>query len=201
MKRFFTFLTTILFAAATITPASAQTKGEWDIKGGLGWFSVPDVMGALIAGLGTAFGNPEGSQREDFVPLLNPNIELHYGINNWFALGGSLSVGYSSAKSVEAGGSVNKSATALYPSLMVSAKTTYLRSGAFSMYGSWGIGIMALMAEQWSVDGSDNNNNFAIAPMGNLYPLGLSYGGRTGGFLEAGWGAKGFVNVGIYHVF
>ena len=202
MKRFFVFLTTILFAAATIAPASAQQRGEWSIKGGVGWYSVPDVVGALVAGLSTAFGNPEGAESQGFIPLLNPNIEVHYGINDWLALGGSLSVGYSSAKVVLTDtGALNKSASAFYPSLVFSAKTQYFRSGAFAMYGSWGVGAMALAAKQWSSDGSNNNNSFGIMPMGNLYPLCFSYGGRTGGFAELGWGAKGFANVGVYHVF
>lgn len=202
MKRFFAFLTTILFAVATIAPASAQTKGEWSIKGGVGWYSVPDVIGALVAGLSTAFGNPEGTERQDFILLLNPNVEAHYGINDWLALGGSLTVGYSSAKSVFTDtGSVYQSASALYPSLMFSAKTQYFRSGAFAMYGSWGVGAMALAAKQWSADGNTSNNNFAVAPMGNIYPLCFSYGGLTGGFVELGWGAKGFANVGVYCAF
>ncbi|MBP3382395.1 MAG: hypothetical protein J6K78_00610 [Tidjanibacter sp.] len=202
MKRFFTFLTTILFAVATIAPASAQQRGEWSIKGGVGWYSLPDIIGALVAGLSTAFGNPEGTERQDFILLLNPNVEAHYGINDWLALGGSLTVGYSSAKSVFTDtGAMNKSASALYPSLMFSAKTQYFRSGAFAMYGSWGVGAMALAAKQWSADGNTSNNNFAVAPMGNIYPLCFSYGGRTGGFAELGWGAKGVVNVGVYCAF
>lgn len=202
MKRIFAFLTTLLFVFATIAPASAQQRGEWSIKGGVGWYSVPDVIGALVAGLSTAFGNPEGAESQGLILLLNPNIEAHYGINDWLALGGSLSVGYSSAKVVLTDtGAVNKSASAFYPSLVFSAKTQYLRSGAFTMYGSWGVGAMALAAKQWSADGSNNNNSFGIMPMGNFYPLCFSYGGRTGGFAEFGWGAKGFANVGVYHVF
>ena len=201
MKRFFTILATLAVASATITPASAQVKGEWSIKGGIGWYSLPDIVGVLIAGFGS-IDTTEGTSSQAFAPLLNPNVEFHYGFNDWFALGGSLTTGLTSAKSTfEDSGATNKSVFALYPTLCVNAITTYFRSGKFSMYVSWGVGIMGLFSRQTGTDISDSSLQFGIVPMGNIYPLSFTYGGRTGGFAELGWGAKGFVNLGVYHVF
>ena len=201
MKRFFTILATLAVASATITPASAQVKGEWSIKGGIGWYSLPDIVGVLIAGFGS-IDTTEGTSSQAFAPLLNPNVEFHYGFNDWFALGGSLTTGLTSAKSIITNtGTVNKSVFALYPTLCVNAITTYFRSGKFSMYGSWGVGVMGLFSRQTGTDISDSSLQFGIVPMGNIYPLSFTYGGRTGGFAELGWGAKGFVNLGVYHVF
>ena len=69
------------------------------------------------------------------------------------------------------------------------------------MYGSWGVGAMGFFIDQWTADGSNNINSAAITIMANAYPLCFSYGGRTGGFAELGLGAKGVLNVGIYHAF
>lgn len=202
MKRFFSIVAVALLSLATLTPASAQRRGEWMIKGGLGELSLPDIVGVLATGLSVSFDSTEGTETKEFAPLLNPNVEILYGINNWFALGASVSAGYCSAKSVFVNtGGTNKSSKAFYPSLQLCAKTTYFRSGRFSMYGSWGVGAMGFFVDQWTADGSNNLNSDAITIMGNAYPLCFSYGGRTGGFAELGWGAKGFVNVGIYHAF
>lgn len=202
MKRIFSIVAVALLGLATLTPASAQQRGEWSIKGGLGWFSAPDLVGVLATGLSVSFDNTEGTETDEFAPLLNPNIEVLYGINNWFALGGSLSLGYCSAESeFVATDAINKSSKAFYPSLQLCAKTTYFRSGRFSMYGSWGVGAMGFFIDQWTADGSNNINSGAVTIMGNAYPVCFSYGGRTGGFAELGWGAKGFVNVGIYRAF
>lgn len=202
MKRFFTILATIMFASATIAPASAQTKGDWSIKGGVGWLSLPDFVGALVAGLGS-IDTTEGTKHKELTLLLNPNVEILYGCNDRFAVGLSASAGFIMSQSViEATGVVNKQATAFYPTLCVAAKTTYFRRGQFSMYGSWGLGVSAMVIEQSGADVENNGPNTALTPMGNLYPLSFSYGSsRTGGFAEVGWGAKGIVNVGIYHVF
>lgn len=201
MKRLFTFFATILVAVATIAPVSAQERGEWSIRGGVGWFSLPDFVGALVVGLGSIDGT-EGTTSHDFVPMLNPNVELLYGCNNWLSVGGTLSVGYASATSkFDDTGAVNKQAWALYPSLGVAAKTRYFQSGKFSMYGSWSLGVIVLMSEQSGAEITERGVNTAAVVMGNAYPLCFSYGGDTGGFLEAGWGFKGIVNLGVYHNF
>lgn len=200
MKRFFTFFAAILLASATITPSAAQQVGQWSVRGGVGWFSLPDFIGILVAGFGTAFNNPEGSERQEFIPLLNPSIEAHYSFNEWFALGGSLACGYASSKSTHIeSGALNKKVWAAYPTLCVSAQTTYFRKGKFSMYGLWGLGVTAMFSQQTSEDSSaEHNTSVVVAPMGNLYPLGISFGNNIGGFAEFGWGTKGIVNIGAY---
>ena len=199
MRRFLAFLMMAGVMLGTSHSVVAQQRGEWSVKGGVGWFSLPDFFGSLVAGLGS-IDTAEGVKHQEFVPLLNPNVEVYCGINDWLALGGSVAVGYASAKSVfSETGVVNKSVEALYPTLCISVQTRYFSIGKFSMYGSWGAGVMMLISSQKTPE--ENNNQVGVIPMVNLYPLGLSYGGDLGGFLEAGWGAKGFVNLGVYYNF
>lgn len=161
---------------------------------------MPDIFGLLIAGFGS-IDTTEGTSSRDFIPLLNPNVEVLFGVNSWLSLGGSLAVGYASAESVlDTSGVVNKSMKTLYPTLTFAAQTQYFSSGRFAMYGSWGLGVMAVYAQQRSQEeGVGNNTSFAATLMGNAYPLCFSYGntGEVAGFVELGWGAKGIVNVGI----
>lgn len=196
MKRLFTFLMIAALTLGTSQTLVAQ-DGKWSTKVGAGWYSVPDFVGALITGLGT-IDTTEGTSSHDFIPLINPNIELVYGVNDWISLGGYLSVGYASAESrFEATGTVNKSTESFYPTLLFSAETRYFTSGWFSMYGSWGIGAMALFSQQ--LFEGDTNTQFAVAPMANVYPLGFAFevNHNLAAFLEIGLGAKGFFNVGV----
>lgn len=199
MKRFFTFLIIAALTLGVSQPLLAQGKDYWSIKGGVGWVSVPDFVGALVASLGS-IDNTEGITRHEFAPLRNPNIEVLFNANDWFSIGASCLVGYSSTRTVfDDTGAVSKSASAFYPSVILTADTRYISKGRFTVYGSWGIGAMAMWITQRSMDGSTNNDNFTASVMGNVYPLCFSYkpGNSVSGYLELGWGAKGIVNVGI----
>lgn len=200
MKRFFTTLMVVVLSAAALAPAKAQTKGEWSIKGGVGYLSLPDLICGLAVGLGS-MDMTEGVENESFALMTNPTVEFHYGLNNWFALGGSVTVGYASAKSVfPETGVVNKTISCIYPSVCLSAITRYFTNGKFSMYGSWGLGAVAISTEQTS-QSNGSSSQMTVAPMANVYPLCFSVGGSIGGFCELGWGAKGFANVGAYFNF
>lgn len=199
MKRFFTILIAMSVMLGASQHLMAQEDGEWRVKGGVGWFSMPDFLGGLVAGLGS-IDTTDGVEHSSFAPMLNPNLEIYYGISDWFSMGLSLGVGYAGAETryVDTG-AISKSSESIYPSLCIASQTRYFSSGKFAMYGSWGVGLMLLHYKQY-YDGSEHRQA-KIAPMTSLYPLCFSYGGSTGGFLEAGWGSKGFVNVGVYYNF
>ena len=199
MKRFVTFLAMVGLMLSLSQPIEAQERGQWQVKGGVGWFSLPDIFGNLVASLGS-IDTTEGVEYNEFAPMLNPNVEVYCGINDWFALGGSFALGYANFGSKFVGtGAISRSAEALYQTLCVAAQTRYFSMGEFSMYGSWGAGVMALISNQKTP--GENDIQASVIPMVNLYPLSLSNGGDLGGLWEAGWGAKGFVNVGVYYNF
>lgn len=199
MKRFFTLVLAAVLLLSTSQVLNAQGRDYWSIKGGVGWVSVPDFVGALVAGLGS-IDSTEGVSRQEFAPLLDPNIEVLFNANDWLSLGASFLVGYSSTRTVfDDTGATSKSASAFYPSVIFTIDTRYASKGRFTVYGSWGIGAMAMWITQRSMDGSTNNDNFAASTMGNVYPLCFSYkpGNSVSGYVELGWGAKGIVNIGV----
>ena len=187
----------LVLATTAITPAKAQAKGEWSIKGGVGFLSLPDLVLGLAVGLGS-IDDTEGVVREDFTPMLDPTLEFHYGVNNWLSLGGSATIGYLSAQTVLGNtGAVNKSIECFYNTLCVSAISRYFTAGKFSMYGSWGVGAMVVSTVQTSRS-NGSSSQFAGTLMANAYPLCFSVGDSIGGYCELGWGAKGFVNAGMF---
>lgn len=199
MKRIICILAVAALVVGAPQKVVAQERGELSVRGGVGWYSTPDFIGALASGLGTMSGE-DGTVHQSFVPLLNPNIGLYYGVNDWLSLGGSATLGYSTARRVfEGSGVVEKSVEVIYPSLIVAAQTKYYTEGKFSIYGTWGLGAMAFISEQF-YDGSVESD-FNVSIMADVYPLSFSYGGDLGGFLEVGWGSRGFVNIGVYRNF
>ena len=205
MRRFLTLLATLAVGLTPLSPASAQNTHTWQLKGSAGLFSLPDFVGLLVVGFGSIDTTDEVT-RHEFTPVTNLSFEAHRFVNEWFALGGSLSVGYASAYTRFAnGGAISRRASALYPTLCLAATTRYFESNRFAMYGSWGVGATALLVDQYSANSSSANDDdtpsTGITLMGNLYPLCLSYGESSGIYVEVGWGAKGIVNVGGFFNF
>jgi hypothetical protein len=194
MKRVFCILVVVGLLLGGSQSASAQKSGEIVVKGGVGYLSLYDLLGSLVVGLGTISGDKE-SNSESFVPMLNPNLSVYWGVTDKMAVGASLSFGYSSGRVVTETGAVSRSMKVLYPSLCFDVYTTYYRSGKFSFYGMYGAGPMLYMSEQ--TDEGVTTRKYELLPAGQCYPIGFSYGGKISGFIEGGWGAKGLVNAGI----
>lgn len=199
MKRFFRLIMmVVLMAFASLAPAKAQQKGDLHVKAGIGFFSVTDYLGLLLAGFGS-IDTTEGVSHHDFITLFNPSVEVEYHFSPHFSLGGFLATGYADAWStLDATGQINKRATVFYPTLGVSCTTRYFRSGNFSMYGSFGVGVALVTFRQTTPDEGRGNLQFNPIPMANAYPLGFKFGDTKGLFVEAGWGSKGLVNIGAF---
>ena len=195
MKRFLM----ILLAAAMVlstTTATAQQRGDWHVRGSAGVLSLPDIFGVIVVGFGSIDSN-ENVERHEFIPLTSPTVEVNYWLNDKVALGGSLSVGCAASWSkFTDSGQTSRSVSAVYPTLCLSAQTRYFRKGNVMMYGSWGVGAMTVVVNQYDVDNGGRETSLGASLMGNIYPVCFQFGQGKGLFVELGWGAKGVVNVG-----
>lgn len=89
--------------------------------------------------------------------------------------------------------------------VLPSADFTYFKSGIFKLYGGVGLGAMVGIKNQKSLttDGGDYLKNNKLDKNGaylayQINPLGVRIGSeRIGAFVEAGYGVKGLVNVGL----
>lgn len=196
MKKFLIFLA-VLGIGLT---ASAQPNDNKQIRVGVGVFSAPDFVGLFVAGFGSIDTNDDIS-RGEFIPLFNPNIEMTWKVTDWLSLGGRVAVGYSSAWSTfNKTGDVSRRISFLYPTLNAVANTTYFSRGGWTLGGSWGFGMTYMVTNQYDSD-SGTNASSTIAPMFDIYPLCIGYGGPVGLFVEWGWGSRGVVNLGGYFNF
>lgn len=202
MKRFSKLLmAVVLVMFVSLAPAKAQQKGDLQLRAGVGYFSLPDYVGILLAGFGS-IDTTEGITRDDFIPLLNPSVEVEYHFSEHFSLGGFLALGYADARTtLDSTGEINKRATAFYPTLGISFTMRYFRSGNFSMYGSGGVGATLLAFRQTTPEEGRRPLQIQGAPMANVYPLCFKYGNTSGLHVEVGWGSKGLVSVGGFTYF
>lgn len=193
----YALLFALLIAVAGITPMNAQEKASLKLHYGAGYFSFPDFLGVLLVGFGSLEFSEEESLHRNFVPLINPNVELEYYFNEHVSLGGHLSLGMATAnRTFEENPDNFKKATAVYPSLMVSSSTHYLQKEKFSLYGHWGVGATLFFFRQVQSDKAENPLQCNVFPAANIYPICLSYGKKHAVKLELGWGSKGFANIG-----
>ena len=196
MKRILTILLAGAMVLAATTTATAQQRGDWQVRGSAGVMSMPDVLGVIVVGFGS-IDTSENVERHKFIPLTSPTVEVNCWLNDKVALGGSLSVGCAASWSkFTDSGQTSRSVSAVYPSICLSAQTRYFRNGNFMMYGSWGVGAMTMVVNQYDSDEGQNNSSLGFSLMGNIYPVCFQFGQDKGLFVELGWGAKGSLNVG-----
>lgn len=182
---------------------------RWEIRGGVGWFSVFDFVGAL----GTAFSsidpganddNGITTRREGWEALLNPNVEVFYNFTPRLSVGMSATVGHISSRLVyvTGGSGVRKSCALTYPSLLVGFRGVYWRTpdNLWSIYGTVGVGGSLMYVKNVDTEGQVSTSS-QLAMMANFYPLGVSFGTSRGLFAEVGWGAQGFINMGGFFSF
>lgn len=208
MKRFFTCTLVALLTLCSVTTTSAQshvTEG-WSAKGGVGFYSYPDVVALLLVAFGTIVSG-EDVEGCEFVPLLNISTDVGYQIKPWLRIGGALNMGAMSATRYNVTtDELLKQTRTVYPSLLFNAEFSYLQRERLSLYADVGVGAMALLLEQRgsevdSSSGTTKGWQLQIAPAFDLYPLCISWGKDVGGMVELGWGTKGFVNAGAYFSF
>jgi hypothetical protein len=85
-----------------------------------------------------------------------------------------------------------------YISIMPIARFTWLRRGTVELYSSLGAtaGI-----EHWVHYLNGKHHTYRPYLSYDIKPIGISVGRRWYGFMEAGYGARGIVNIGVGHRF
>lgn len=89
-------------------------------------------------------------------------------------------------------------------SIAMEVRYYYLRRGPLRIYSMAGIGThfyQQLTSFNYNLNGTtvilDSRDERTIGATYQVSPLGIRYGRRLGGFLEAGYGYKGIVNAGV----
>lgn len=132
-------------------------------------------------------------------------LGYRYSINR-FGLGADVSyIGYRNDIRIQKDNPIDFRVNENYFVVLPTADFTYFKSGILRLYGGVGVGAMVGLKSQKSLtnDGKEylktnaydkNSVNLAF----QVNPIAIRLGNdRIGGFLEAGFGMKGLVNVGL----
>jgi hypothetical protein len=130
---------------------------------------------------------------------LSASLDYGYRVNKWFSIGGSLawSAGICNLydnQTLEHWDTIHVD----YISLMPIARFTWLRRDIVELYSSLGAtaGI-----EHWVHYLNGKHHTYRPYLSYDIKPIGISVGRRWYGFMEAGYGARGIVNIGVGHRF
>ncbi len=131
------------------------------------------------------------------------SLNYNYYLSPKFAVG--LVLGYYNHKKKETyrdtdtGNETDFMYTSHIISLAANVKYIYIKKRNFQFYGRGLVGA-GFIGNKRTHDASTENVSQVI-PMFQIMPLGIRYGGSFAGFLELGFGLKGFIGVGLSYSF
>lgn len=196
---------TILLAAVTIFSTlsihTAQAQERHDIRlswalGARGNYGLASHSSLHYVG---DLDNTPQEPREGATTWLSATLDYGYRINKWFSIGGSLAwtagiCNLYDNQTLKHWDTIHVD----YISLMPIARFTWLRRDIVELYSSLGAtaGI-----EHWVHYLNGKHHTYRPYLSYDIKPIGISVGRRWYGFMEAGYGARGIVNVGVGHRF
>lgn len=189
----------IVFSTLSIATTHAQERHDirlsWSIgaRGNYGLASHTSL--SYIGDLDNSIYEPQAGK----TLWLSASLDYGYRVNEWFSIGGSMawSAGICNLydnQTHERWDTIHVD----YISLMPIARFTWLRRDIVELYSSLGAtaGI-----EHWVHYLNGKHHTYRPYLSYDIKPIGISVGRRWYGFMEAGYGARGIVNIGVGHRF
>jgi hypothetical protein len=189
----------VVFSMLSIAATHAQERHDirlsWNIgaRGNYGLASHTSL--SYIGDLDNTIYEPQ----EGKTLWVSASLDYDYRVNEWFSVGGCLawSAGICNLydnQTHERWDTIHVD----YISIMPIARFTWLRRGIVELYSSLGAtaGI-----EHWVHYLNGKHHTYRPYLSYDIKPIGISVGRRWYGFMEAGYGARGIVNIGVGHRF
>ncbi len=197
MKR---LLFVIFFAVNIFFSLSAQNEQEdfnrnqWKI--GVGLANTNDIVSAISDVLLVGFsGGIATTENKTFSGSYY--LGYKYAFSKRLSLGGTFVYNKNSFDLMAEGDKVGHYKNNYY-TIAPELDFTYLNMSVLSLYGSVGAGI-TLNNQTYIKDGTNNKEKASAAHFNFQFsPIGLKIGHNAGGFLEAGFGYKGIINLGFF---
>jgi hypothetical protein len=188
----------ILFLVISLTISSVaaqnsekQTAGKHELSVGAGVFSSNQALSALGDLLGTAATAGYVTTAGDY-NWFTPFISYQYAFSKRFSLGGTFAFDYNTLKLSNYDTFVGNYKR-YYFTFAVEGVFNYMNNGNSRLYGLLGGGVTVTSIP----DNKEKINNF-VYPNFQFSPIGYKFGDKIGGFVELGYGYKGFINAGVF---
>ncbi len=200
MKKSITILLALLLCT-TAAVADEREKGKNTIAFGTGVLTLGETSN-IFSMIGTALFSGDQEYEHSGGTGLNLFGEYKYTINRTYSIGAVATWNSYNYRVMESGEQVG-SRTNKYMTLALENDFTYWSKGIFSIYGTLGVGFYhSIITDKDTAGQSDRRHNNSVSYQ--ITPVGITLGGRLGGFFEVGipWiGYKGMLSGGIYYNF
>ena len=200
MKKLF-LIATMFVATLSINAQNEDLKHEIGVSYGIGVSTISDGIGNGV-GRGI-FENIMGYEWTNDKQFGSLAVEYFYHTNNpKLAVGGIITYAkYGEDVMKKENKNIVGERTRHYISVMPSVKYYWINKNHFGLYSKAAAGAMLLSEKskdnEFNKEGSDSKLYF----MGQVSPIGVEFGSKVRGFIEAGCGEQGIVLAGLKYKF
>ena len=204
MKRIYTTFFLLLISGmiyaqdAQPTQSATPTYPNHEIYVGVGLLNDNQLFSMVGDFLGTVFTLGQAVQPNKYF-VLTPSMGYKYWFNKRVGLGIHYAFDFNSVKVIHHPVEDYHNADTVihkryFHTFAVEFGINYIHKPAFQLYGNVGMGVTLI---QFSNNNAETGlKQFPFFNM-NVVPLGMRFGKNVGGFIEFGWGYKGFINAGL----
>ena len=197
MKKIVLMVVAAMMATMTVQAQNEDLKNEIGVSYGAGLSLIGDGIGN---GIGKAFGQLGGYKYTNDKQFGSLSVEYfrHLNSNNRVAIGGIFA--YSRYGEDELKDNVKVGdRTRNYFTLMPAVKYYWVNKNHFGLYSKVAVGA-TYMSSKVTENGVDENNS-KVYFMCQVSAIGVEFGGKLRGFVEAGVGEQGIVLAGLKYKF
>ena len=207
MKRIFTVMFLCLISGL-VSAQETQTGNNstptttyphHEIYAGVGLFNDNQLFSMFGDVLGTIFTLGQAVQPNKY-SAFTPSVGYKYWFNKRIGLGAHFAFDWNSVKVIHRPdiiGDYHNADTVIHKryfyTIAIDATFNYMYKPACQLYGNIGMGVTLVSFA--------NNKETGLRqfPFFNMHisPIGVRFGKMVGGFVELGWGYKGFINAGL----
>ncbi|MBQ6202545.1 MAG: hypothetical protein IJK46_00415 [Prevotella sp.] len=201
MKKYFVMVVAAMMATMNVNAQNEDLKHEIGVSYGGGISLIADGIGNAVGrGLWEGITGYEWTNDKQFGTLA---VEYFYHTNDpKLAVGGIVTYSQYGEDVVKKDSrQVTGERTRRYISVMPSVKYYWVNKNHFGLYTKVAAGAMLLSEKSKDKEINKDESNSKIYFMGQLSPVGVEFGGKFRGFVEAGFGEQGIVLAGLKYKF
>lgn len=191
MKKFFLFILSSVFILSSL---KAQ-EYEHEIELGVGVWSSNQIVTAFSDIIVTAL--PLGIKMENSTDIGEFHLGYKYSMTERFGLGSIFSFNYGYAD-----GAVNSIKTGEFKryfyTIAVEGDFKYIDNPNFKLYSLLGLGVTYYHQNYKEIGSNGTEKNDELYFNFQITPIGVKFGNRIGGFVEAGFGYRGILSAGLF---
>lgn len=200
MKKMFLMVVAAMMATMSVNAQNSELKNEIGVSYGMGMSLIGDGLGNAIGrGLVDNATGREWANDKQFGSL---SLEYFRHINPMFAIGGIFSYSRYGEDVVLKSSLVKEGErTRNYFTVMPAIKCNWINKEHFALYSKFGVGatIMSENAQDFTNHTSNSDSHAYLAFQ--VSAIGVEFGSKLRGFVEAGCGEQGIVLAGIRYKF